>query len=159
MCGIFGLINKSDVNNKTSFSQKILFDLARLSQSRGKDSSGICIRDDHRKEYKILKTNNKIMSLLKSKDFEFLFEKVVQRNKQFISFGHSRLVTNGSQLNQQNNQPIISNGIITIHNGIVVNSDKFFHDNKLEKKYEIDTEIIPALLITLMIIKTIIIIT
>ena len=80
MCGIFGLINKSDVNNKTTFSRKILFDLARLSQSRGKDSSGICIRDDQSKEYKTLKTNDKIMSLLKSKDFEFLFDQQTHIN-------------------------------------------------------------------------------
>ena len=27
-------------------------------------------------------------------------------------FGHARLVTNGSQIDQENNQPIIKNGII-----------------------------------------------
>jgi asparagine synthetase B (glutamine-hydrolysing) len=61
-------------------------------------------------------------------------------------FGHARLVTNGSQLNDDNNQPVIKDGIICVHNGIVVNYAELWdqHPN-LKREFEIDTEILPSL--------------
>ena len=46
-------------------------------------------------------------------------------------FGHSRLVTNGTQLNSDNNQPVVKDNIIGIHNGIIVNSDSLWMSNSL----------------------------
>jgi glucosamine 6-phosphate synthetase-like amidotransferase/phosphosugar isomerase protein len=39
----------------------------------------------------------------------------------FTAMGHSRLVTNGSQTNADNNQPVVKDGVIGVHNGIIVN--------------------------------------
>ena len=55
--------------------------------------------------------------------------------------GHSRLITNGLS----DNQPINRNGIIVIHNGIVVNDEEIWAENKLKRYQKIDTEIIAAL--------------
>jgi hypothetical protein len=61
--------------------------------------------------------------------------------------GHSRLVTNGTQFNDDNNQPVIKNDIIGVHNGIIVNDAQLWADNKeLVREYEIDTEVMLALI-------------
>ena len=63
-----------------------------------------------------------------------------------LAFGHARLVTNGTQLEDANNQPVMKDDIICIHNGIVVNVDDLWSSHKkLNREHEIDTEVIPAL--------------
>ncbi|MCX7018466.1 MAG: hypothetical protein NTY46_05600 [Candidatus Sumerlaeota bacterium] len=60
--------------------------------------------------------------------------------------GHSRLVTNGAQQFNHNNQPVIRDGLVAIHNGIVTNVDDLWQRNpQLDRDYEIDTEIILAM--------------
>src|SRR5215470_6686111 len=61
--------------------------------------------------------------------------------------GHSRLATNGSQSNYDNNQPVITRGAVALHNGIVVN------DRSLEARHprlvlrgELDSEVLAGLL-------------
>src|SRR5690606_36009937 len=59
-----------------------------------------------------------------------------------LFFGHSRLVTNGTG----DNQPVMRENIVVIHNGIVVNEAAIW--KKLGKKptLQIDTETIPAII-------------
>jgi hypothetical protein len=60
--------------------------------------------------------------------------------------GHSRLVTNGSQLDFGNNQPVIKDGVIGVHNGIVVNDVELWSRNAtMRRDNEIDTEVLLAL--------------
>jgi glucosamine 6-phosphate synthetase-like amidotransferase/phosphosugar isomerase protein len=52
-----------------------------------------------------------------------------------------------SQLNEVNNQPVLKDEIIIIHNGIIVNADELWAlHTGLKRAYSIDTEIIPVLL-------------
>jgi hypothetical protein len=52
-----------------------------------------------------------------------------------------------TQLNEANNQPVLKEDIIIIHNGIIVNVDQLWKQHPdLERTYSIDTEIIPALI-------------
>ena len=61
--------------------------------------------------------------------------------------GHSRLVTNGLQSQSYNNQPVIINDLIGIHNGIITNEEKIWSNHyELKREYEVDTEIILKLL-------------
>jgi asparagine synthetase B (glutamine-hydrolysing) len=61
--------------------------------------------------------------------------------------GHSRLVTNGSQLNDENNQPVVKDGVIGVHNGIIVNeSELWSRYQDIRRTYEIDTEVMLALI-------------
>ena len=46
MCGIFGIISKKESLYTTDFLQNTLINLAKLSESRGKDSSGLCMLDN-----------------------------------------------------------------------------------------------------------------
>ena len=123
MCGIFGIISKKKVH------QTNLKKLVYHSQQRGKDSSGLITFDDDK--YIVNRADYKITELL---------DKVKPYNSNIV-FGHSRLVTNG----MDDNQPVIRNGIICLHNGIVVNEDEIWRICKSERELQIDSEAIIAL--------------
>ena len=69
------------------------------------------------------------------------------RNDKFLGFlGHARMVTNGSEETHENNQPALKNGMLCLHNGIVVNDEKLWSQlSHLSRHYEVDTEIIISL--------------
>ncbi|MEG8947223.1 hypothetical protein [Rosettibacter firmus] len=142
MCGIFGIIAREvDLNRKNLISK--LEYIAKLSQVRGKDSSGIAFRFESNSTLKVLKGPFSVDILLKSNEYLKLKKEILTENerKLFIGFGHARLVTNGTQLEDVNNQPVIKDGIVGIHNGIITNVDELWKKhNYLKREYEIDTE-------------------
>lgn len=150
MCGIFGLIIKSDSNFSSSNITKSLRKIATFSESRGKDSSGIAFRDITNNTIDVIKGDISVRQLLKSKELNNSLEQNLLSYKQgngFTAFGHARLVTNGSQLQEVNNQPVIKDNILCVHNGIITNVDELWAQHKeLKREYLIDTEIIPALI-------------
>jgi len=150
MCGIFGLITKPGKTYSTKATRQILENIAVFSESRGKDSSGMAIRDLKKGTVDVIKGDVPIRQLLKSKDYDVSVKaalKAKSLNQGFSAFGHARLVTNGTQLNEANNQPVLKEDIIIIHNGIIVNVDQLWKQHPdLERTYSIDTEIIPALI-------------
>jgi glucosamine--fructose-6-phosphate aminotransferase (isomerizing) len=145
MCGIFGIISKKESSYSTDFLQNTLTSLAKLSESRGKDSSGLCMIEND--TVNIFKGPIKISQLTKKNDVKQSITKSLNSNNTVnYIFGHARLVTNGSQLNDDNNQPVIKDGIVCVHNGIVVNyADLWKKNPSLKREFEIDTEILPAL--------------
>lgn len=157
MCGIFGVIAKEEKYNRIELI-KILEDVAKLSQVRGKDSSGLAYRFETKKQIDVLKGPVSIDDLLKTKEYKKLKEEILNEvdNKVkdkskvgkgiFAALGHARLVTNGSQLEDVNNQPVVKDGIVGIHNGIIVNEDELWNKYPdLKREYEIDTEVIYSL--------------
>ena len=150
MCGIFGLITKPGITYSPKLMRKTLENIAVFSETRGKDSSGMAIRNLKEGTIDIIKGDVPIRQMLKSKDFDDSVKAALKASslKQgFNAFGHARLVTNGTQLNDANNQPVLKEDIIIIHNGIIVNADELWQQYPdLERTYSIDTEIIPALL-------------
>ena len=149
MCGIFGVIVKKDSNYSNKFLEASLKKLAKLSETRGKDSSGLCTLNHNDNSFDIVKgpiPANKLLKRAKVKDSLNTVFSNKTSNKTKLAFGHARLVTNGTQLEDANNQPVIKDDIICIHNGIVVNVDKLWENHtKLNREHEIDTEVIPAL--------------
>ena len=150
MCGIFGLITKPGKTYSTKATRQILENIAVFSESRGKDSSGMAIRNLKEGTVDVIKGDVPIRQLLKSKDYDVSVKTALKAdalNQGFSAFGHARLVTNGTQLNEANNQPVLKDDIIIIHNGIIVNVDELWQQlPDLERTYTIDTEIIPALI-------------
>ena len=150
MCGIFGLITKPGKTYSTKATRQILENIAVFSESRGKDSSGMAIRNLKEGTVDVIKGDVPIRQLLKSKDYDVSVKAALKAdalNQGFSAFGHARLVTNGTQLNEANNQPVLKDDIIIIHNGIIVNVDELWQQlPDLERTYTIDTEIIPALI-------------
>lgn len=149
MCGIFGIIVKNDSTYNEKFLIKSFQTLAKLSESRGKDSSGLCLLDLKQQQINVLKGPIPVRGLLAIKNIQQSFKNtfIQTKSKQCIyAFGHARLVTNGSQLNDDNNQPTLKDGIIGVHNGIVVNADELWLKHpELMRSYDIDTEIILSL--------------
>lgn len=123
MCGIFGIIAKNKVN------QFQLSQLAHHARQRGRDSSGLLIHDKNR--YKVKRADFDIKRLLK-KQGTLTTE---------FAMGHSRLITNGLA----DNQPVVRDGIVVIHNGIIVNEDAIWQSLDVERKFQIDSETIVAL--------------
>jgi glutamine---fructose-6-phosphate transaminase (isomerizing) len=147
MCGIFGIITSKQSNYTKEFLSKSLKQLAFLSESRGKDSSGLCSFNQIENRIDIIKGPIPIKKLLKTQELKNnLFSAFSNGTSAKYAFGHARLVTNGTQLNDSNNQPVIKDGVIGVHNGIVVNVDELWekHTN-IKRENEIDTEVLLAL--------------
>jgi hypothetical protein len=150
MCGIFGIITKSNSSYNTNLISNVLKDLARMSERRGKDSSGLCINNKGTDTIEVIKGPVTTSKLFSSKTTKSLLQSGLESKnmKQGICvFGHARLVTNGTQLNDDNNQPIVRDGIIAVHNGIVANDSELWEKHKvLKRAYEIDTEVLLAII-------------
>ncbi|WP_419673839.1 hypothetical protein ACN2C0_02420 [Aliarcobacter butzleri] len=123
MCGIFGQISSSKIN-KDNFEK-----LVKHSEQRGVDSSGLIYYDNNR--YKISRADYNIEKLL---------NKLKPYNSHIV-LGHSRLITNGLG----DNQPVIRDNICAIHNGIIVNEKEIWEKLTVQRKYQIDSEVIVAI--------------
>ena len=130
MCGIFGVIatGKSELKLKylTSGVSKALLE----SERRGKDSSGII--SITKQKVIVAKSPGRAKFLVKSD----LFKQVVQtaeesfkRSESFVVFGHTRMATHGSAESNEDNQPVIRDEQIILHNGIIINCEDIFAEN------------------------------
>lgn len=142
MCGIFGLVQKEKNRN----TKRIFRDLFLLSESRGKEASGFAIKIAD--QIRIFKTPFPASAIVKGRVFKNEFiEKDTNHGSSFVGMGHSRLVTNGYEQFDENNQPVVKNGIIAIHNGIIVNQSELWSNYKDEKRIsELDSELIPTII-------------
>lgn len=97
----------------------------------------------------VLKEPLTASKFLNSKSYKELWGSVNDNfNEGSLSIiGHTRLATNGVQDSNSNNHPIVKNGAIGVHNGIVVNVDSIKVEFPgIELKSEVDTELLLALL-------------
>lgn len=123
MCGIFGIIAKENIEKKN------LNLLAKHSQQRGKDSSGLIFIKEN--SYQICRADYNIEKLLTQ----------TKLNNSPIVLGHSRLITNGLS----DNQPVIRDNVFVLHNGIIVNDEVIWENISVERKYKIDSEVLVAI--------------
>lgn len=145
MCGIFGAL----VKDSSELSEKydcILQRLFLLSESRGKEASGFASIKDVTIYYH--KTPFTASDLVKSKEYKDYFRNyLIEQDDYLVTIGHSRLVTNGYEHFNKNNQPVIKNGVCVVHNGIIVNQDSIWRSLDYKtKESELDTELIPTLI-------------
>ena len=143
MCGIFGLVahpnSKKPINNISL----IIDDLFKFSESRGKEASGLAMTDCP--NIIVLKQPCSSSQLIKSEKYKQLFDRFKKNNltKEVRIIGHSRLATNGDLMDNFNNQPVISQNIVGIHNGIITNDNKLWQQfPTLNKQTKVDTEVI-----------------
>ncbi len=124
MCGILGFYNFTERDFSSNI--EIFNTLMKESYSRGKEASGIAIADDD-KNIHIIKSDLDGKKLLKSLEFQNL-KNSLSKKKIISAIGHSRIATNGLQLDHNNNQPVISedNRIMVVHNGIIANAAKLW---------------------------------
>ncbi len=147
MCGIFGVTVSKESNYDKAFLKKSLLNLAVLSETRGKDSSGLCLFNSGENSLDVIKGPVPVTSLIKQSEIKKILNKTFTGNSDVFGFGHARLVTNGTQLNDANNQPVVKDGIIGVHNGIVVNVNELWEKHpEIKRENEIDTEVMLALI-------------
>lgn len=147
MCGIFGLLVKEDPNLKTRLVTESINHLFKLSESRGKEASGVAVFSDNL--IRVLKLPLPASQLIHTEDYQKLFTGFSKKDvlSPLAIIGHTRLATDGAETFKGNNQPVIKDGIIIVHNGIVVNDGALWKRfPSLKRKYEVDTEIIPSLI-------------
>jgi glutamine---fructose-6-phosphate transaminase (isomerizing) len=153
MCGIFGLVIGENLKLSPNELMRIINYMFKLSESRGKEASGLAVRV--KQSIYVFKEPISSSRLLKTDKYQNLFKttikhegyKGVQLQSPFVVLGHSRLQTNGSSEINSNNQPVVKDGAVGIHNGIIVNDEKLWKSfPTLKKKYDVDTEVFLSLL-------------
>lgn len=122
MCGIFGVLSKNINFDKFKV-------IAKHAEQRGMDSSGLALVSNS--EVDIYKADFNIMSLISKVKFHDIC----------FASGHSRLITNG----HSDNQPVIKEDIIVLHNGIIVNEEEIWNELNTTRSLNIDSEVINAI--------------
>lgn len=142
MCGIFGIIQGHESRMGAALTERTMQTLFRLSESRGKEASGIAVITPE--TIYVAKSALPASRFIHLKSHRDLYQHLNHTNTQHAvgMMGHSRLVTNGGHQIHQNNQPVLAEGIVGIHNGIITNVDDLWQKfPMLEKQTDIDTEV------------------
>ncbi len=143
MCGIFGITQNNTSHFTKSEIISMISSLLLLSESRGKEASGLAIRSID--SINVYKKQESASKLIKTNNYKKILSNAMKRPSAII--GHTRLVTNGSMDDNQNNQPVIKNGTVGIHNGIITNDNELWHKFlNLKKTSQVDTEVLFGLI-------------
>jgi len=150
MCGIFGLAVKTGHPLDRRGFDAALRRLFLLSESRGKEAAGIALASAAK--LVVHKDSVAASDMLKTEEYRVAVEKgafpYFSGGEQTLgALGHARLVTNGLQGIDANNQPVWRDDVVIIHNGIVVNVDDLWMSNPdIRPRADVDTEVIAALM-------------
>jgi hypothetical protein len=154
MCGIFGVVFGKDSAINPAFAGNVIEKLYRYSQTRGSEAAGLTVFNGE--SIDVLKQAGSVDDFLASPLFGTVFQRALalyEKNRGGASeiglamTGHTRLVTNGFQSNEDNNQPVIANGTVGIHNGIIVNDAELWNRFRdLQRKSDVDTEVLVNIL-------------
>ena len=136
MCGIFGLVSF----DKNLEFKKLINQLFKLSESRGKEASGAVFRSESQIKY--IKAPLSSSKLVASHSYKFELDSLIKKKSYNVVIGHSRLVTHGYESNNMNNQPVVANDYILTHNGIVVNYLKLWELLKNSPSSNLDSEVL-----------------
>jgi hypothetical protein len=149
MCGIFAIAVRHERAMPRERLQLLLRRLFLLSESRGKESSGLhAFLPAARRDF-TLKAGWPAGELLRSQDYRSMMESAMAAwapGEPLVVIAHSRLVTNGPAERPENNQPVRWGDVTMVHNGIVVNVDRLWQERPhLRRAAEVDTEVMAAM--------------
>jgi glutamine---fructose-6-phosphate transaminase (isomerizing) len=153
MCGIFGIvIGRAHIMGQAQWTDA-LKNLFVLSETRGKEAAGLAIATQD--SIVVTKDSVSATRMLMTDDYARVvstahdwFSQPGTNPAALAAIGHSRLVTNGLQGIDANNQPVWRDDVVLIHNGIVVNVDALWAREAaggLAPRADVDTEVIAAL--------------
>jgi len=154
MCGIFGIIAKKGAScDKTAFHRSII-ELFKLSEPRGREASGLVISSHD--DVSIFKRPIAPSSMLRSSDFKS-FVKASEAaykvdgngatSESYAAIGHCRLVYNGTETVVGNNQPIITDRSVGVHNGLITNDSELWSQHgDIDRRLDTDSEVIYRLI-------------
>lgn len=147
MCGIFGLVHGQNIPfSKKEFSKSIA-DLFLAAESRGREAAGLAIETEH--NISVYKDSISASKILKCDSYNKFLNKALSNlppESTIAAIGHSRLVTNGLQGIDANNQPILKHNMVAVHNGIVVNEKAMWEAIDAKPTAQVDTEVLLAYL-------------
>jgi glutamine---fructose-6-phosphate transaminase (isomerizing) len=154
MCGIFGIIANKESKLTIDRTKSIAKELFLLSESRGKESSGMAIKNGLDRKIHVMKKSIPASKFVASAEFNDFFNNSLQSafssgklDGPIAIIAHARLVTNGSQENNNNNQPVIKSDCVAVHNGIITNVDELWDKYAfLNREFEVDTEVFVAMI-------------
>lgn len=138
MCGIAGVHFKNPEDTGATQAQLETF-VNRLLlgiEHRGKDATGM-LTIDHEGRPNLVKADTKASTFIEWRDG------VPSKPRTILL--HTRLATQGKPDNLDNNHPVHHGTVYATHNGHISNDSALFASEKIERKAEVDSEIIPAL--------------
>jgi hypothetical protein len=140
MCGIFGIVTPDGRNLERQLEALFL-----LSESRGKEAAGLALQDGG--EIRIVKEAQSATRMMQRPRYRNLMQQAANGGgeRPFTAIGHSRLVTNGLDAISANNQPVIRDRLVGIHNGIIVNDARLWSKFGVQRTADVDTEVFLAL--------------
>lgn len=142
MCGIAGVIVKEGSTRSVDTARSLFSRLLLQSESRGKESSGMAVRT--RDGITVFKRPEPASRLVNMPAYRKIVSGLAAP---FTLIGHARLVTNGAAERNNNNQPVVRDGIVGIHNGIIVNDTGLWKRYpSLRRQTDVDTEVLLALI-------------
>lgn len=154
MCGIFGIVIGSDACIPPEFVEATTARLFRFSETRGREAAGLAMRVNG--SIDVLKQAGSASVFIQSQQYRDLLARnldtctkaaATEAATGLALLGHSRLVTNGFQCDDDNNQPVIVPRTVGVHNGIIVNEAELWaRYDRLSRIYDVDTEILLKIL-------------
>jgi len=136
MCGIAGFsINERDRQkiNSRNLANKLLLAIV----ARGEDATGAGWVEEKNGVKEVFFAKAPIPADLYVADNDMMAKRTP------TAILHTRYATKGSPENNDNNHPIvIPNGVVGVHNGVIVNDDDLFEDYGWERIGEVDSEAI-----------------
>jgi glucosamine--fructose-6-phosphate aminotransferase (isomerizing) len=149
MCGIFGIVVADAGTVPVKEAEAILATLFRLSESRGKESAGIAAMAFGAGQAWIAKSPLPPTDFLKRAEprrvVDAAVSAAVSAGLGYATIAHSRMVTNGTQYSNENNQPVSAGETVLVHNGIVTNvADLWRRAPRLVRRSEVDSEFLAA---------------
>lgn len=138
MCSISGVIRFGTAPIKAEMLTQLMLSM----ENRGMDASGVALVNNGRIE--ICKADESAWRFTSSKMYASFLEEHLREDTK-IALCHTRACTKGDPRDAVNNHPVFAGNCAVVHNGVVRNDDKIFAEHKLERKAEVDTDVIRAI--------------
>jgi glutamine---fructose-6-phosphate transaminase (isomerizing) len=127
MCGIFGFVAAPGVSLGSGDAQRAVRSLIRRSEPRGREATGLAVMLPQ--EILYYRRPMAPSRVLARPDFQSFLDGAFPPGQApgegpRAVVGHCRLVTNGSQVRDCNNQPVVLDELVGVHHGIVTNPEE-----------------------------------
>lgn len=140
MCGICGVRRFGP----QAIDQGMIDILLLNNQSRGAQATGVALQQIDG-SIDVFKKDEPAWEVVASKEYKKFMEQSLKADTVTV-LGHTRAATKGSPRNNKNNHPVFAGTTAVTHNGILHNDESMFKDLKLERKAEVDSDILRAIL-------------
>ncbi|HUF25127.1 MAG TPA: hypothetical protein VMN81_13430 [Vicinamibacterales bacterium] len=126
MCGIFGFVCPPGTAPEHARLQRAIRSFVALSEARGRDATGVALVLP--REIAVYRRPMAPSLVLEHPEFRRFLDEGLPADAEpgpgeLAGLGHCRLVTNGTQILEHNNQPVLLDEVVGVHNGIVTNPD------------------------------------